>query len=109
MDKHEKFGFIKLFTGFLRIVGYDPRVLEGYDPRVLDATSAPDTLFQERGHNARVLGMTGRYVICASWILFVRLALSIFLPSMRQSNEPSETTEGINTVIPSLSPDRRIK
>ena len=27
MDKHEKFGFIKLFTGFLQMVGYDPRVL----------------------------------------------------------------------------------
>ena len=27
MEKHEKFGFIRLFTGFLKMVGYDPRIL----------------------------------------------------------------------------------
>ena len=65
MDKHEKFGFITLFTDFLRMVGYDPCVLV--------VTSAANTLFQEWGCNARVLGMIGRYVICTSWILFVKL------------------------------------
>ena len=99
MDKHEKFGFITLFTDFLRMVGYDPCVLV--------VTSAANTLFQEWGCNARVLGMIGRYVICTSWIMFVKRALSIFLPSTRQSNKPSEATMGINAVIPSLSPDRQ--
>ena len=118
MDKSEKFGFIKLFTGFLWMAGYDPRVLvatsaanTGIDNGQLQLMNCfgflpcPTTLLQERGRNACVAGMTGSYITFTPWMIFVKLALSMFLPFTKSANEPSEY-EGINTIIPSLSPDR---
>ena len=65
MDKHEKFGFIKLFTGFLWMVGYDQRVLvvtsvtnTGIGNKQLQLVYCfgfpyfPTTLLQEQGRNA---------------------------------------------------------
>ena len=65
----------------------------------------PTTLLQERGRNACVAGMTGSYITFTPWMIFVKLALSMFLPFTKSANEPSEY-KGINTIIPSLSPDR---
>ena len=76
MDRHEKNGSIKLSTGFLKMVGYNPRVLvatsavnTGIDNRQLQLVHrfgllrCPTTLLQERGRNACAPGMTGAYVI----------------------------------------------
>ena len=94
MDKHGKCSFIKLSTGFLKMVGYDPHALfatsaanTGIDNQHLQIVNRfsfpcyPTTLLQECGRNARVVGMTGIYVIFTSWLLFVKLASSIFTPS----------------------------
>ena len=35
------------------------------------------TLLQERGRNAREVGMTGMYVVLADWVMFAYLVLSI--------------------------------
>ena len=120
MDKDEKFGSIKLFTGFLQMVGYDPSVfvatsaantgIDNCQLQLINRFGFPHyltTLFQERGHNAQGPWMTGMYVIFTNWIMFLKLALTMFLPSTQQTNEPSKY-EGMNTVIPSLSQERRI-
>ena len=79
LDKHDKFGFIRLFARFLKMVGYEPYVLvatsaanTGIDNRQLQLVycvkfpRCPTTLFQERGRNACAPGMTGEYVIFTS-------------------------------------------
>ena len=95
MDKNAKLGFIKLFTRFLWMVGYDPRVLvatsaanTGVDNCQLQLVNrfgfpcCPTALLQEWGCNALVAGMTWRYILFTSWMMFIKLAFSMFLPSM---------------------------
>ena len=90
MEKHEKIGFIKLFTGALFIDKYDPRVCIStacantvIDKETIEmvicmgVTQDVVTLFQERGRNARQDGMIGVYNITTNWAIFVKLLLSI--------------------------------
>ena len=70
MDKNEKFGYVKLYTGHLSMPDYDPRALigtaavnTGMDNICLEPVDrfgfprCPSTLLQERGRNARMAGM----------------------------------------------------
>ena len=116
MDKEEKFRFIRLFTG--------DEVMPGTNPQVLCATAAANTgvdqerldwvlriglprciltLLQERGRNARKLGMKGMFQLFTSWKLFVALLLSILAPRNQDHVEP-EDGGSVNTMIRALSP-----
>ena len=120
MDKDEKFAYIRLFTGDLKMKDYFCRILlataaanTGIDQEFLDfviRVGLPrclTTLLQERGRNARRMGMVGRYIVFSSWILFLKLLLTILIP--RNNNNDAEPTEAVsvNTFITSRSPDKR--
>ena len=118
MDKNEKFGYVKLYTGHLSMPDYDPRALigtaavnTGMDNICLERVDrfgfprCPSTLLQERGRNARMAGMSGAFTIYTNWIMFVKLVLSILATLNKEKYEPSEC-DGVNLVIPSKSPDR---
>ena len=89
MAKEEKFAFINLFTGAKRY--------SNLKPRILFATSAANTgidqletnlvahvglfrclitMLQERGRNARRLGMIGAFIVFGNWRLFIKLLLT---------------------------------
>ena len=98
MDKHEKFAFIRLFTSSLFMRNYNPRVLvataaanTGIDQEKVDyviRVGLPRciiTLLQERGRNARVAGMRGFFGVFTDWSLFVRLVLSILMPTKKEA------------------------
>ena len=85
-EKHDKFGFIKLFTRALFIDKYGPRFCistacanTGIDKETIEMVICMGiprnvvTLFQERGWNARQDGMTGVYNITTNWTMFVKL------------------------------------
>ena len=119
MDKHEKFAYIRLFTGDLRMMDFFCRILlataaanTGIDQESLDfviRVGLPrclTTLLQERGRNARILGMLGCYIVFTNWSLFIKLLLTILIPKDNNDSDPAEATS-VNTFILSKSPEKR--
>ena len=119
MDKHEKFAFIRLYTSAVKMANLDPRLLvataaanTGIDqvhlvhvlrvglPRCIT------TMLQERGRNARWIGMHGLFAVFTNWAMFVKLLLSILLPPEVESEEVADH-DYINSVITARSPDTR--
>ena len=113
MEKHDKFGFIKLFTGALLLDDYKPNICittaaasTGIDKATLDMVIRMGiprdvvTSFQERGRNARQPGMTGVYSITTDWRMYVKLLLSIIMPLSDQDD--TAEYRSVNSAITTL-------
>ena len=120
MDKHEKFAFIRLFTGDIAMQGLNCRAVVGtscvntgidhHNVRLVQRAGIPRciiTSIQEGGRNARKDGMTGTFIIYAEWTPFVRLLLSILLPFKKET--PTSEVDGVNSVILSKTPEGKHK
>ncbi len=120
MDKHEKFAFIRLFTGDIAMDGLNCRAVVGtscvntgidhHNVRLVQRAGIPRcivTSIQEGGRNARKDGMTGEFIIYAEWTSFVRLLLSILIP-FKNNTEKSESN-GVNSVIEAMTPEGKRK
>ena len=120
MDKHEKFAFIRLFTGDIEMQGLNCRVVVGtscvntgidqHNVRLVQRAGIPRcilTSIQEGGRNTRKDGMTGKFIIYAEWTSFIALLLSILLP-FKNKTKMSES-DGANSVIRSKTPDGKRK
>ena len=120
MDKHEKFSFVRLLTRDITLEDYLARICvataaanTGIDQKWMewiDRIGLPRdvlTMLQEMGRNARQPGMTGAYHIYTDWKRFVKLLLSILIPLKKEGEEPPEY-EGLNSVIPSKTKEKRV-
>ena len=120
MDKHEKFAFIRLFTGDIAMQGLNCRAVVGtscvntgidhHNVRLVQRAGIPRcivTSIQEGGRNARKDGMTGKFIIYAEWTPFVRLLLSILLPFKNKTT--TSETDGVNSVIEAKTPEGKRK
>ena len=112
MEKHDKFGFIKLFTGALFLPDFKPNICistaaasTGIDKATINMVIRMGTprdvvtSFQERGRNARQPGMTGVYSITTDWIMYVKLLMTIILPPATEKDTPEykEVNSAITT------------
>ena len=120
MDKHEKFAFIRLFTGDIAMRGLHCRVVVGtscvntgidqHDVRLVQRAGIPRcivTSIQEGGRNARKDGMTGEFIIYAEWASFVSLLLSILI-TFKKTTKACDI-DGINSVIGIKTPKGKRK
>ena len=118
MEKHDKFAFIKLFTGALYLPDFHPRICistaaanTGIDKAAMEMVVRMGiprdvvTSFQERGRNAREEGMTGVYSITTDWVMYVKLVMTIILPPASEESTPEY--KEINSAI--TSPNRSSK
>jgi superfamily II DNA helicase RecQ len=116
MHKHEKFAFIRLFTGDIAMSGLNCRVVVGtscvntgidqHNVRLVQRAGIPRCILnsiQEGGRNARKDGMTGKFILYAEWTSFIKLLLSILLP--HKKNVKKCESDGVNSVIQSKTPD----
>ena len=118
MEKHDKFAFIKLFTGALYLPDFKPNICistaaanTGIDKAAMEMVIRMGiprdvvTSFQERGRNAREEGMTGVYSITTDWVMYIKLVMTIILPP--PSEEATPEYKEINSAI--TSPNRSSK
>jgi hypothetical protein len=103
---------LRMLDYFCRILLATAAANTGIDQELLDfviRVGLPrclTTLLQERGRNARRLGMFGRYIVFTNWALFIKLLITILIPRTNNDAEPTEAVS-VNTFITSKSPEKR--
>ena len=121
LEKDDKFGLVRLFTGSLTCEGARPQILigtgavnTGIDQRLVKLVllvgipHCLETFFQERGRCSRDQEL-GTFLLCTDWKLFVKLLLTTLNEHKSKNESYNKSTNLARSVIRTPPTDQQAR